>query len=164
MKTLALAQHLGLEVFEFNGEYYTGGTLKDFNKESGSNYEEIEEVSEDNEPFINWLAENCTKLEDELIQSSYDDSQFEYGSQEYLVCIDSEADEAWDAYMDAYIDDCVLCDLPENYREYFDSEKFKKDCLYDGRGHSLASYDGNENEIALHTEHSIIVYYIYRTK
>lgn len=153
MKTLALAQHLGLEVFEFDGEYYTGATQEEFDK----SFEENVDIH--NGDDIVAFLEGYTKLEDELVQSSHDDSRIEYGNEEYLVCTDSEADDEWDAYMDSYIDDCVLCELPENYKMYFDSEKFKKDCSYDGRGHSLASYDGNENEETFEGE----TYYIYRT-
>lgn len=74
------------------------------------------------------------------------DNTFECNNEEYLVLTDSEADEAEDDYLEQYIDDCVLFELPEQYRNYFDRESFKYDCRFDGRGHSLASYDGNENE------------------
>lgn len=152
-KHLALAQHLGIETFEFQGDYYTGSTQEDFDK----SFEENVDIhnGDDIESFL----EGYIKLEEELIESSYDDRRFEYGSDEYLVCTDSEADEEWDSYMDSYIDDCVLCELPVNYRQYFDSEKFKRDCSFDGRGQSLATYDGNE---IIETV-NFTRYYIYRT-
>lgn len=92
---------------------------------------------------------------EDVTENSYD---YEADGAEYLVLTDSEADEKWDEYMDSYIDECVLDELPENYRQYFDSEKFKKDCSYDGRGHSLASYDGCE-EVETYEGTN---YYIYR--
>lgn len=148
MKTLALAQHLGLEVFEFQGDYYTGLTQIEIDEMSITEAEQF-------------CENEATLLEDYIVNSFGD--MFEVDGNEYLVYTDSEADEAWDSYMDSYIDDCVLCELPEQYRQYFDYESFKKDCSYDGRGQSLAGYDGIENEVGLHTEDGTIVYYIYRT-
>lgn len=149
-KHLALAQHLGLEVFEFEGNYYVGANqdeFEDLNQKSDWSFDEA------------YVESNYLRLDAEIEQSSHDDSRFEYGSEEYLVCTDEEADSEWDTYMDNFIDDCVLCELPENYRRYFDSEKFKKDCSYDGRGTNLAGYDGNENEETVNDTN----YYIYRT-
>ncbi len=78
---------------------------------------------------------------------------------EYRVLTDSEADEQADQYLESYIDDCVLSELPEQYRSYFDSNKFKRDVLLgDGRGPQLASYDGAEEEEQIDGEW----YFIYR--
>jgi len=72
---------------------------------------------------------------------------YRHGSREYAIGTDSEADEAWNVSLDSYLDDCgVLDSIPENLRSYFDREKWKRDARYDGRGHSLSSYDGNEDE------------------
>jgi len=87
------------------------------------------------------------------------DIDFETSQDDYLCLTDSEADDMWDEYMDSYIDDCVLSELPAQYRNYFDREAFKNDCSYDGRGHSLASYDGEEHEFY----YDGVWYYIYRT-
>lgn len=43
-------------------------------------------------------------------------------------------------------------------RFYFDDEKWKQDARYDGRGHSLSHYDGEENYEEVDRE----TYYIYR--
>lgn len=80
------------------------------------------------------------------------------GREEYRVLTDSEADEAWDAYLDSYIDDCILPELPGMARNYFDSEKWKRDAKFDGRGHCLSPYDGNEEEVQIDGEWI----YIYR--
>lgn len=90
--------------------------------------------------------------------SSYDDCVFEYGSKEYLVCTDSEADEKWEEDLDNYIEDCVLPEIPEAYRDYFNDQRFKDDCRQDGREHSLARYDGHEHEQNVLG----VYYYIYR--
>lgn len=166
-KKLALAQYLDLDVFTYNtknGEtlVYVGMTQEEFDqKEEGFliAYDTREEVDEE----LRELIGDFNLLDDEIIETEYDDSRFEYGNEEYLVCTDSEADTEWDNYMDNYIAECVLHELPENYREYFDSEKFKNDCSFDGRGHSLASYDGAENEETVHTYDGAETFYIYRT-
>lgn len=163
MKNLALAQFLGIDVISFNGELYANVTLNQFNEENGSNYESIEDIDEDNKQFLNWLRENATLLEDEIQQSSYDENLFEYGSEEYLVVTDEEADELWNEDLENYIDECILHELPESYRQYFDREAWKSDARYDGRGHSLNRYDGNEYEETVYNEYGERKdYYIYR--
>ena len=67
--------------------------------------------------------------------------------EEYMVGTDNAADIAWDEYIESYIDDCILPDLDEALACYFDRESFKRDASYDGRGHSLSSYDGSETDI-----------------
>lgn len=72
-----------------------------------------------------------------------------YGRQEYAVGTDEEADEAWDQSLDSYLDDSgVLDSIPENLQSYFDREAWKSDAKMDGRGHALASYDGDEMELS----------------
>ena len=78
--------------------------------------------------------------------------------QRYLVVTDSEADQLWDEDLENYIDDCILPEVPESARNYFDRDKWKSDTQVDGRGHSLGRYDGCENE----EEVDSITYYIYR--
>lgn len=67
---------------------------------------------------------------------------------EYAVGNYSECDAAWNASLESYIDECIMPEIKdENLRNYFDFEKWKRDARYDGRGHSLSSYDGNEIEL-----------------
>lgn len=66
---------------------------------------------------------------------------------DWLVLDDSEADDAWDESLDSYLEECIYPELPSNMAQYFDSEKWKRDARYDGRGHSLSSYDGDEIEL-----------------
>lgn len=85
---------------------------------------------------------------------------FNYSIEDYLILTDEEADEKWDESLEDYIDCCILPELPEQYRRYFDCESFKFDAKFDGRGHSLASYDGEENEE--YVEEFRQTFYIYR--
>lgn len=78
--------------------------------------------------------------------------------EKYLVLTDSEADDLWDAELDAYIDDFIIDQLPPNLANYFDAEAWKRDARFDGRGHCLAHYDGDENEETVNGE----TFYIYR--
>ena len=114
--------------------------------------------------FAQWLISegNLESLEDfnnewETCYSS--ENIYTIGNIEYLVVDDDEGDELWDEYLDNYIDDCVLHELPEQYQQYFDDEKFKQDCRFDGRAHSLATYDGSEDEYTIDDE----TFYFYRT-
>lgn len=85
-------------------------------------------------------------VDPEEISDGYDIQHYEDGQAEYLVVTDSEADELWDQALNDYIEECILHELPEQYRFYFDEDKWKRDAHFDGRGHSLSSYDGNEEE------------------
>ncbi len=86
---------------------------------------------------------------------------------EYAVATDEEADNAWDQSLDSYIEECIdpeLHKLQENTGNLsayikFDEEMRKRDAKTDGRGHSLSSYDGDENE----QEVEETMYFIYRT-
>lgn len=91
-----------------------------------------------------------------LVESGND--IIEYGNEEYYVLTDSEADEKNDESIENYIDDCIIPELPKHLQNYFDSEAFKRDARYDGRGHNLAGCDGNENDQKVNG----ITYFIYR--
>lgn len=67
---------------------------------------------------------------------------------EYAVGTESEADCAWNQSLESYLDECIYPELKGTLAEnYFDDEKWKRDAKFDGRGHSLASYDGEEIEL-----------------
>ena len=122
------------------------------------------ELTEKELAFALWLIEDnsLSSLEDfstEWTQGAYNPNVYENSSIEYLVCDDDEANDEWDNNLENYIEECVLDEIPEAYRSYFDNEAFKRDCEIDGRGHSLSSYDGNEIEYTLADE----TYYFYRT-
>ena len=87
---------------------------------------------------------------------------FSNGSEEYSVMDESQAETSCYERMDDYIDECVLSQIPDNLRFYFDSETFKRDVeLSDGRGSTMAPYDGHEHEYF--APNSNTAYYIYRT-
>ena len=66
---------------------------------------------------------------------------------EYWVLTDSEADEAFKESVENYVDECILPECPKNIRNYFDTDRFRRDVeMSDGRGPSLAGYDGTEHE------------------
>lgn len=92
------------------------------------------------------------------IEDDSSDNTFSAKGGEYLVLTDDEADEAWDESLQNYLDECILPELPENMRSYFDEEKWKDDARVDGRGHSLSSYDGDEDEESVDSTD----YYIFR--
>lgn len=96
---------------------------------------------------------------DGLEPASYDEKTIEYGKSEYLVVTDEEANQLWDEDLENYIDECILPEIPEAYRLYFDNEAWKRDAQYDGRAHSLARYDGDEYSVTINDTE----YYIYRT-
>lgn len=114
----------------------------------------------------------CQHLEcgpDELTEerhTHYDLTVYSYGREEYAVGTDEEADEAWDQSLDNYIEECILPEVDKltegngNLGAYikFDEEMWKCDAKMDGRGHSLSSYDGNEEEV----EVDGVLYSIFR--
>lgn len=72
---------------------------------------------------------------------------YSFEGREYAIGTDLECDVALEEALDQYIDDCILPELPEFAARYFDTDSWKNDAEYDGRGHSLATYDGNEIEL-----------------
>ena len=108
-------------------------------------------------PAILALAQflNCTP--DDVTEERYDSyglTVFSAEGGEYAVGTDEEADAAWDQSMDSYIEECVTPEIDRlesnlgSLSAYlkFDEEMWKHDARMDGRGHSLSSYDGEENE------------------
>lgn len=72
------------------------------------------------------------------------DTSVDIAGIKYIAGDEEEMNQAHEEEIQQYIDDCVLHELPEQYRKYFDNEAFIEDCKADGRGHSLARYDGEE--------------------
>ena len=153
-KAIALKQHLEQPVFivKHDAKCYI---FEGDNIEEWKNF--LDFIKGDNEmpiteygfhtTFLTYCQTNLTEVE-----------AYEEGSNDYLVLTDEEAEDRWDESMDSYIEECILPELPKHLQFYFDSEKWKKDASYDGRGHCLASYDGEEHE----EEVNGTTYYIYR--
>lgn len=149
-KAIALKQHLEESIFVIthDSESYI---FEGDETEEWENF--LADIEDTEEPpiisnFLTYCQNNLTEVE------AYEDDY----SNDYLVLTDEEADDRWEESMDSYIEECILPELPKNLRYYFDSEKWKKDASFDGRGHSLASYDGEEHEEKVNGT----TYYIYR--
>lgn len=140
LKALALMQFNNEYFFVLDDIAYTG--TKDAALES---YEADKDTA--NASFEEWCIENVVRVEE------YD----EY-TNNYLVLTNEEADQKWEEYLDDYLEQCIYPELPHSARGYFDDEKWKNDMRTDGRGHSLSSYDGNEEKETIEDE----TFYIYR--
>lgn len=115
------------------------------------------------------LLQHLHEEEDQQKQLTYNDIEegggYDYAvnlpdgdTAEYVVYTDEEADEIWDENLENYVDECILPEIPEPYRLYFDFKSWKDDARLDGRGHSISLYDGNEYEQTVNGT----TYYIYR--
>jgi hypothetical protein len=104
------------------------------------------------------LAKILEVSEDSISEVYGDVYESEEAPGEYLVLTDEEADQAWDEELDRYLDECVLPEVPDRWRNYFDREAWKRDARHDSRGHSLSGYDGREQEIKIGDEWI----YVYR--
>ncbi len=90
----------------------------------------------------------------------FTDFTYSYGGREYLCCEYKVAVAKAEDCIRNYVDDCVLSELPEIYRDFFDVERFVMTCLdTDGVAHNLSTYDGEENV----SHYREIEYLIYRT-
>lgn len=97
------------------------------------------------------------KVEDLIVGK--DDNRWVIEGVDYLVGTDEEMDEAWDDDIDNYIDECILCNLPKPYRDYFDNERWKKHIKsVDERANYLNRHDGSEKTETVFGE----TYYAYR--
>ena len=79
-------------------------------------------------------------------------------SEYYWVLTDDEADEK--AELEAqYSLENALSEVPDYLRRYFDDDEYTSDCVSDGRGYLLNTYNGSEDSITLDNGS---VLYIYR--
>lgn len=137
-KVIALAQHLGINLEPDFSDIDTDMSEEEQEEER---QEIIDEIKDELESIVN----------------DYD-TTYSYYNQEYDVMTDEEADDAWEEELDNYIDEIIMPELPDTYQNYFDEEAWKRDARYDGRGHSISRYDGEEYE----EEVNGTTYYIYR--
>ena len=120
----------------------------------------IIDIEENVEAFCGWYREQGNRIAwEDCDTARYDSSIVEADGSEYLVLTDDEADQRWDDYLENYLDECVLPELPDNAQHYFDREAWKSDARHDGRGHCLSSYDGCEHE---YQDKDGNYWYIYR--
>ena len=71
----------------------------------------------------------------------------ESDSGEFAIGSDDEADDAWDEVLDNYLEDFIYPEIPQSIKYYFNDEAWKTDAKYDGRGHFLSAYNGEEISI-----------------
>lgn len=83
----------------------------------------------------------------EIEPSTYSDDTFEAEGGGYMVLTEEEANDAWNASLESYIDECINPEIPDWIAPYFDHEAWKRDARFDGRGHCLSPYDGEEHEV-----------------
>lgn len=127
---------------------------------------EIEEIDPNDSSFDNCVIALAAHLGcslESISEVPFSDDTYESDDEpgEYRVLTDSEADDVFKASVENYIDECILPECPEHIRNYFDTERFIQDVrLSDGRGPSLAWYDGAENEECVGDEW----YFIYRVQ
>jgi hypothetical protein len=118
-------------------------------------------TNNEHDPKVLALAAHLEADVSAISECRHGDSTYESEADpgEYLVLTDNEADEAFKASVESYIDECVLTEIPEAYRGYFNAEAFIRDVeLGDGRGPTLSGYDGAEQEAQIDGTW----YFIYR--
>ena len=99
---------------------------------------------------------NITPIEANEDITHEEDCRYLYSGIRYLVCTNAEANKLWNENLENYIDECL--EIPKNILNYFNRESWKFDARMDGRGNSLARYDGKEDK----KDVDGITYYIYR--
>ena len=135
-KVIALAQYLDINLEpDFNAEDYTE--------------EKIEQAKQD-------AIKEVTDELDSIVEVY--ENYFNYYNESYTVVTDEEADDLWEQELDNYIEECVMPEIPEHLRDYFNEDAWKDDARVDGRGHAISRYDGYEYEETVNGT----TYYIYR--
>lgn len=172
MRTLAYMQHQGDDYFIYEGVAYEG-TLEDAQED----YENAQ--SDVGVTFSDYLKECCLEV-----------SEWDNDAEDCLILTDEEADEeakriilesVWafnPSFLDAHIKsgkrlDKMIAKLQKDNSENCndmllamidDKQHFVDDAICaDGRGHFIATYDGNENEETVKIEgQEAITFYLYQ--
>jgi antirestriction protein len=104
---------------------------------------------------------NDITLED-LEYGKYDFYEYgniiKWGNEEYVVVQETLMDGLFKEYMEEYIDECVIGDIPESLRGYFDYEAYIDDWENDDGYSVMASYDGYIDDIDILGDQ----YYVFR--
>jgi hypothetical protein len=79
----ALAQHLEIEYFDYDGNTYTGMSMEEFEEKEKEYLDTFETRKEVDAALLELISENCDLIENSIIQSSYDDNSFEAEGGEY---------------------------------------------------------------------------------
>ena len=62
----------------------------------------------------------------QLTSENWGEAEFQIDSR-YLVLTDDEADAKLDETLENYLEDCILCNIDQNYHQYFDRDAWKFD-------------------------------------
>ena len=128
--------------------------LDDIDEEIGELQEHLEEVeSESDEEEILGMIEELEERKEEI---SEDDDNFEYTEEAKENYVNSRKEEtSYDP-----IDTIREYGMEDRMDEFIDRDEFIEEVINtDGRGHTISSYDGEEDEVEYDGEW----YYIYRT-
>jgi hypothetical protein len=99
----------------------------------------------------------------DLFDDDDDEQSIYFDGGEFWILNETEREEAWDASLQSYLDECILPELPSVAQMYFDEEAWKQDARFDGCGHALNGYDGVELEASARDSDGDTVWrYVYR--
>lgn len=101
------------------------------------------------DPRIRALAIHLDTKPKNIIEfgdAAYGQPLYHSAEEVFLVLTDKEADQALSESLDSYLEECIYPQIPEELRIYFDADFWKQEAAYDGRGHCLSTYDGQEHE------------------
>ena len=144
-RALALKEFLNEEYFVVRDKAYEG------------TMDEADDLFSEADKDLGWTT---LKFEDFVDYSFTEVEELDGGIERsgYIVLTDEEADEMWEEQLDNYLEECIYPTFPDWARSYFDEEAWKRDARMDGRGHSLATYDGHEHYESILGEE----FFIYR--
>jgi len=128
--------------------------IEKINEELGHLQEELEEL--DTEAEIEITQDRIDELEERKVDIEIDDDSYEYTEEAKDNYVKSRKSEVKDDPV-SFLKDFGM---EESIKDFIDEDDFIEAVIEsDGRGHTLSSYDGDENEITFNNEW----YYIYRT-
>ena len=128
--------------------------IEKINEEIGRLQEDLEELDSDVE--IEVTQDRIDELEERKEDIKMDDDNYEYTEEAKDNYVERRKDEVKDDPVGFLRD----FGMEESIKDFIDEDDFIEGVIEsDGRGHTLSSYDGTENEISFDDEW----YYIYRT-
>ena len=107
--------------------------------------DDLPELSDITELIEVWeFLDDLDEQEREIALERYNDIGCDISDwdDDYLGVYDS-----WQDYIEQYVGECVLSELPERYQYYFDTESFGRDVRYEGF-HSI--YELNSGDVAIY--------------
>jgi len=128
--------------------------IEKINEELGYLQEELDEL--DSEAEIEITQDRINELEERKVDIEIDDDSYEYTEEAKDNYVERRKSEVKDDPVNFLKD----FGMEESIKDFIDEDDFIEAVIEaDGRGHTLSSYDGNENEVSFDNEW----YYIYRT-